>query len=1499
MPPTPAPARLERQMSDEARALLSHLHEPVDCVDRAASQQALRVLVRIRPAVHLAPVGLACSDDGQHVEVHEGGTGRASRSLSFGRVFDARATQSEVFEHAARPLVDVALSGINCTVLAYGQTGSGKTYTMMGAAHDTLGATVAGAGEAAPDGWGLVPRLLRALFGRIGELESPRRRDRATAADAKGRALCAFSVRASFVEVYAERLYDLLLSGSECGGEGEGKGEAEADETRTRRRRQQERVPWGGGGGRARDKGGFALRLFDDGAGGTGIPGATSVRVSSVAGALAALARGVARRITAVTRMNARSSRSHAVFLLTIAKHTLNGGSDEGDGDNPVACGHAPPLPPTPSVTTLRSQLFLVDLAGSEQVARTGATGERLSEACHINRSLLFLGIAIAQLASRQQQQQQQRGEEHGARAGAATPGAGAGAGTPHIPFRDSTLTRLLRNSLGGNARTLVCVTVSPAVENLSESLAALAFGRRAMRVRNDCRVNESAVVSRVELRRLQAALAATRGRVLRHLAGLRSANRLRDGYGQLMRCLAPTLERVRAEGRAEDEGEGEGGEPGDDRGGIERQDLDTVGGGGQASAAEPARPAAAVVAGITLQSLRAAAPALYARCTQLVAVARGNACRFEGGRAGGDSGDDSTTLDCVSPAAVAAASSTAKRLLAGKVAEWQRASFALERQLSAEEAAEAHAKAARARLEAGCGAAGAADDEASDSDSDSDGGDGSAGAEGSVECGNGDSGCNGGCVGAGGRAACGGDVRGRVRVVCRFRPPSAADVEHEAGDSPGDTGTSVQRAMAAIGRRLGFSAANRGTVVVARTQDGGGIAEPRVFQFDAVLPPAAPGRAPGAVECDADADADADADTTRVPAELTGAAAEQSRWQRDACHVVRTRHLAKAVARGHDALILAYGHTGSGKTHTMFGSGTVKGVAQQAVACLFARVDRMRRGGARRALVPAPAPAPAPAPELPAPLGTVVAASFRASFIEIYQERCFDLLSPGAGRHAAANEGPWRCACGAYNRAPPRDMDRCSSRACGAPKPGAPLQLMRGEHTFVRCAGTSCRGAGTTRPFCRCLWHPARSAAALEALIARGLAARATAGTSRNARSSRSHALLEVRVELALRGACACPLPPPLAPETDALGGVVLPCMHCSGRGATLRLVDLAGSERHDASADASAQAAGEQQRQHAEGSAINRSLLALGNVVEALARRSQGGAARGSAGRGAGRGGTYTHTHIPYRDSALTALLRPCFESAAALENTVLVLALSPSRAHEAETLKTLALGQRAYGIRAAAGSPSGSARAWSLLGDGAGGAGGEARAAAAANRLRLQLGALQRHDEQQRAVLGWRAVELASDRAAATRLLAHGVLETACARGILAAHPSLRRHLLRAQPAICTQLSTCTLATVLSLFTRPLDLGRLCCVCSLWRQALSVDWLWARAAKQLRPGGGTAITTRAAFVEWQQAEHEALQGHRRRVLERFQADADARQEAQSRSGGLSLLLSSTEYA
>ncbi|XP_035814159.2 kinesin-like protein KIF13B isoform X6 [Amphiprion ocellaris] len=179
------------------------------------------------------------------------------------------------------------------------------------------------------------------------------------------------------------------------------------------------------------------------------VDGLSRLAVASYKDIGSLMSEGNKSRTVAATNMNEESSRSHAVFNI-ILTHTLKDLQSGTSGEKV-------------------SRLSLVDLAGSERAAKTGAAGERLKEGSNINKSLTTLGLVISALA------------EQGT----------AKNKTKFVPYRDSVLTWLLKDCLGGNSRTAMVATVSPAADNYEETLSTLRYADRAKSIVNHAVVNE------------------------------------------------------------------------------------------------------------------------------------------------------------------------------------------------------------------------------------------------------------------------------------------------------------------------------------------------------------------------------------------------------------------------------------------------------------------------------------------------------------------------------------------------------------------------------------------------------------------------------------------------------------------------------------------------------------------------------------------------------------------------------------------------------------------------------------------------------------------------------------------------------------------------------------------------------------------------------------------------------------------------------------------------
>ena len=286
--------------------------------------------------------------------------------------------QSDVFDYSIRPTVDDILNGYNGTVFAYGQTGAGKSYTMMGSDIDD------------DEYRGIIPRITEQIFASI--LSSTSNIE--------------YTVRVSYMEIYMERIKDLLNP-------------------------QNDNLP-----------------IHEEKARGVYVKGMLEIYVSNVQEVYEVMRRGGSNRATAATNMNQESSRSHSIFVITITQKNIETGSAKS------------------------GQLFLVDLAGSEKVGKTGASGQTLEEAKKINKSLSALGMVINSLTDGK---------------------------SSHIPYRDSKLTRILSESLGGNSRTTLVVNCSPSSYNDAETISTLRFGTRAKSIKNKAKIN--AELSPMELK--------------------------------------------------------------------------------------------------------------------------------------------------------------------------------------------------------------------------------------------------------------------------------------------------------------------------------------------------------------------------------------------------------------------------------------------------------------------------------------------------------------------------------------------------------------------------------------------------------------------------------------------------------------------------------------------------------------------------------------------------------------------------------------------------------------------------------------------------------------------------------------------------------------------------------------------------------------------------------------------------------------------------------------
>ena len=332
---------------------------------------SIRVICRLRPenSIEKESGSSPCvSFNDTKISIKISDRCEESHEFTFDRVFSSETRQSEVFEHSAKPVVEGVLDGYNGTIFAYGQTGSGKTYTMEGLISD-------------PDLKGIIPRMMDALFESL----------------VKASESTEFTLRVSFLEIYLERIHDLL------------------DSTKTN------------------------LQVKEEKLRGIYVQDSTQLYVSSPSEMMGVMLTGSANRSIAATRMNERSSRSHSIFCVNVEQKDSFGNKKSG-------------------------RLYFVDLAGSESVGKTNVSGQQLKEAQMINKSLSALGNVINALTEK---------------------------GSNFVPYRDSKLTRILQESIGGNSQTSLIITCSMSSYNDKETLGTLRFGQRAKKIQNKPVVNQ------------------------------------------------------------------------------------------------------------------------------------------------------------------------------------------------------------------------------------------------------------------------------------------------------------------------------------------------------------------------------------------------------------------------------------------------------------------------------------------------------------------------------------------------------------------------------------------------------------------------------------------------------------------------------------------------------------------------------------------------------------------------------------------------------------------------------------------------------------------------------------------------------------------------------------------------------------------------------------------------------------------------------------------------
>eukprot|EP00301_Raphidiophrys_heterophryoidea_P008332 c13109_g4_i2.p1 GENE.c13109_g4_i2~~c13109_g4_i2.p1 ORF type:complete len:842 (+),score=251.54 c13109_g4_i2:1705-4230(+) len=335
-------------------------------------------------------------------------------------------TQEAVFRDVGEWVLDNAFQGYNCTILAYGQTGSGKSFTMVGGENNESMYK----DQQDDSSRGVIPRLCHGIFDRVKKKTTEN---------------VTFQIEASMMEIYNERIHD-LLNPEHCKGHNASTPE---------------------------------LRIRESPTMGPYVEGLTMSAVSSFDDLSLLMSTGTRHRTIGATSMNHNSSRAHTIVTIVLTQTTV-------DKERLKAMDKV-------------SRINLVDLAGSERQGKTEATGDRLKEGCAINKSLSALGKCITMIATGGEMPDDLASSSYSSlqdddilnKTFEKNDPRGKRNKDKFIPYRDSVLTWLLSESLGGNAKTLMIAAISPAEFNYAETLSTLRYAWQAKQIKNKAVVNE------------------------------------------------------------------------------------------------------------------------------------------------------------------------------------------------------------------------------------------------------------------------------------------------------------------------------------------------------------------------------------------------------------------------------------------------------------------------------------------------------------------------------------------------------------------------------------------------------------------------------------------------------------------------------------------------------------------------------------------------------------------------------------------------------------------------------------------------------------------------------------------------------------------------------------------------------------------------------------------------------------------------------------------------
>ena len=414
--------------------------------------QRFNIVVRIRPQVEHDKIELTTEDElrscifklSQNKVTLINEKTDNKYDMLFDYVFDEKDNQETVYNAFGEKLMNDIFRGYNGTIMAYGQTGSGKTYTMFGRA---LTDNESGLNKDIYDSEkGIVKRAIHKIF----EYRNLKKEEKS------------LNVYVSFMQIYLNQITDLL---DKKNGVLFSKDKPEKDSNRkkfsTGKESKNLTIE-------------NSLKVCHDKDGKIYVKGLSVLEAKDESSLLLKIEEGLHVRRTAETIMNKMSSRSHVILQITVRQMWKEKRKNNLTGEI------------TQNIHRLKGILTIVDLAGSESLSRTGSEGLNQDEAKEINKSISALGRVIESLSRQSQyidmnglneKKEVQKRNNFGSK--------------KYVSYRDSKLTEILSECLGGNSKTYIVANVSPFAANCEETYSTLQFASRAMIIRTAAKKNE------------------------------------------------------------------------------------------------------------------------------------------------------------------------------------------------------------------------------------------------------------------------------------------------------------------------------------------------------------------------------------------------------------------------------------------------------------------------------------------------------------------------------------------------------------------------------------------------------------------------------------------------------------------------------------------------------------------------------------------------------------------------------------------------------------------------------------------------------------------------------------------------------------------------------------------------------------------------------------------------------------------------------------------------